>query len=76
MDDYVTSGMVVGLGTGSTAAFAGEFHLSECLLFFVVAVVVSNGVSEKEPTRRKEEHLGHISVGISRGFRRSHVVRD
>lgn len=24
MDDYVTSGMVVGLGTGSTAAFAGK----------------------------------------------------
>lgn len=24
MDDYVKSGMVVGLGTGSTAAFAGE----------------------------------------------------
>jgi ribose 5-phosphate isomerase A len=24
VDDYVTSGMVVGLGTGSTAAFAGE----------------------------------------------------
>lgn len=24
MNDYVTSGMVVGLGTGSTAAFAGE----------------------------------------------------
>lgn len=23
MDDYVESGMVVGLGTGSTAAFAG-----------------------------------------------------
>jgi ribose 5-phosphate isomerase A len=23
VDDYVTSGMVVGLGTGSTAAFAG-----------------------------------------------------
>lgn len=24
VDDYVTSGMVVGLGTGSTAAFAGN----------------------------------------------------
>ena len=24
VDDYVQSGMVVGLGTGSTAAFAGE----------------------------------------------------
>ena len=24
VDDYVTSGMVVGLGTGSTAAFAGK----------------------------------------------------
>lgn len=24
VDDYVTSGMVVGLGTGSTAAFAGR----------------------------------------------------
>lgn len=24
VDDYVKSGMVVGLGTGSTAAFAGE----------------------------------------------------
>lgn len=25
VDDYVTSGMVVGLGTGSTAAFAGKY---------------------------------------------------
>jgi hypothetical protein len=25
VDDYVTSGMVVGLGTGSTAAFAGTW---------------------------------------------------
>lgn len=24
VDDYVKSGMVVGLGTGSTAAFAGQ----------------------------------------------------
>ena len=32
VDDYVKSGMVVGLGTGSTAAFAG-MHMTACQFY-------------------------------------------
>merc|ERR1719261_1854317 len=55
VDDYVKSGMVVGLGTGSTAAFAVE-RLGECLKEGTLTDIVAIPTSER--TREQAEELG------------------
>jgi ribose 5-phosphate isomerase A len=56
VDDYVTSGMVVGLGTGSTAYYAVE-RVGELLKSGVLTDIVAIPTSE----RTKEQAL---SLGI------------